>query len=62
MGFPKWSLNLYVTELGEPSENALRIVVAEGLLGESTTIEFAGHDLGEGRPIEIKDASRHFEI
>ena len=62
MEFPKGSLNLYVTELGEPSENALRIVVAEGLLGKSTAIEFAGHDLGEGRPIEITDASRHFEI
>ena len=62
MEFPKGSLNLYITEIGEPSENELRIVVAEGLLGESTAMEFAGHDLGEGRPIEITDASRHFEI
>ena len=62
MEFPKGSLKLYVTEIGEPSENELRIVVAEGLIGEPTAIEFAGHDLGEGRPIEISDASRSFEI
>ena len=62
MDFPKGPLNLYATEIGEPSENELRIVVTEGLLGEPTAIEFAGHDLGEGRPIEITDASRSFEI
>jgi hypothetical protein len=55
------SLNLYVRGIGEPPENELRIVVAEGLLGETTAIEFAGHDLSEGRPIEITDASRRFE-
>lgn len=33
MVFPKGSLYLYVTELAEPLQNGLRIVVAEGLLG-----------------------------
>ena len=62
MEFPSGSLNLYVTEIGEPSENELRVVVAEGLLGEPTRITFASHHLGEGRPIEVTDASRSFEI
>ena len=62
MEFPKGSINLYVTQLGEPSENELRIVVTEGLLGSPAPIEFAGHDLGEGRPIGITNASRSIEI
>ena len=62
MDFPKGSLNLFVTHLSEPAQNELRIVVTEGLLGELTGIAIAGHDLGEGRPIEITDASRSFEI
>lgn len=62
MDFPKGPLNLYVTHLSEPSENELRIVVAEGILGETTAIQFAGLDLGEGRPIEISAESRSFEL
>jgi hypothetical protein len=62
MEFPKGSINLYVTHLSEPAENELRIVVTEGVLGKQAAIEFAGHDLGEGRPIEITNESRSFEI
>ncbi|WP_417617024.1 hypothetical protein [Parasphingorhabdus sp.] len=62
MDFPKGSIDLYVTHLSEPADNELRIVVAEGVLGEQTDIKFAGHDLGQGRPIEITNASRSFVI
>jgi hypothetical protein len=37
-------------------------VVAEGLLGKPSPIDFAGIDLGHGRPIEITAESRHFEL
>lgn len=62
MEFPDGLLDLYVTEIGEPSENQLRIVVAEGLLGEPTQIDIDGIDLGEGRPILVTDRSRSFEL
>ncbi|MES2450871.1 MAG: hypothetical protein V4610_09910 [Pseudomonadota bacterium] len=62
MDFPEGHLNLYLTEIGEPSENRLRIVVAEGILGQPSPIKFDDVDLGEGRPIEISSESRHFEL
>lgn len=62
MDFPEGHINLYLTEIGEPSENRLRIVVAEGILGNLSPIELAGVDLGEGRPIEITGESRRFEL
>lgn len=61
MDFPKGHTNLYLTEIGEP-ENLLRIVVAEGVLGELSPIEFGDVDLGEGRSIEITAQSRRFEL
>jgi hypothetical protein len=60
--FPPGNLNLYVTEIGEPSDNRLRIVVGEGLLGAPEKIEEAGIDLGEGRPIVLTEESRFFEL
>lgn len=62
MEFPDGLLNLYLTDIGEPSENQLRIIVAEGLLGEPTKIDIDGVDLGEGRPILVTDESRSFEL
>lgn len=62
MEFPKGPLNLFLTEIGEPSDNELRIVVAEGLLGEPMKIELEGIDLGEGREIEVSSMSHSFEI
>jgi hypothetical protein len=62
MEFPNGLLNLYLTYIGEPSENQLRIVVAEGLLGETSKIDIDGVDLGEGRPILVTDHSRSFEL
>lgn len=62
LAFPKGFINLYVTEIGEPAENELRIVVTEGLLGDPTSINIEGIDLGEGRPIAITDESRSFEL
>ena len=60
--FPEGPLDLYLTEIGEPSDNRLRIVVAEGLLGEPTMIDMEGVSLGEGRPIVISDESQCFEL
>lgn len=60
--FPNGNLNLYLTEIGEPSDNQLRIVVGEGLLGAPERIEVTGIDLGEGRPIALTDESRFFEL
>ena len=62
MEFPEGNLNLYLTEIGEPSDNRLRIVVGEGLLGASERIKAAGVDLGEGRPIVLTGESRFFEL
>ena len=62
MEFPDGLLNLYLTDIGEPSENQLRIVVAEGLLGGPTKIDIDGVDLGEGRRILVTDESRSFEL
>jgi hypothetical protein len=62
MEFPQGLINLYLTAIGEPGENQLRIVVAEGLLGEPTKIDFDGIDLGEGRPILVTDESRSYEL
>ncbi|MFP5435662.1 MAG: hypothetical protein ACLGIM_21475, partial [Alphaproteobacteria bacterium] len=59
--FPKGHTNLYLIEIGEP-QNRLRIVVAEGVLGRPSPITFDDIDLGEGRPIEITDQSRRFEL
>lgn len=62
MEFPNGLLNLYLTAMEEPSENQLRIVVAEGLLGEPAKIDIDGVDLGEGRPILVTYESRSFEL
>ena len=62
MDFPEGRMDFYLVEIGEPSENTLRIVVAEGVLGNPSPIELDGIDLGEGRPIEITEESRYFEI
>lgn len=62
MEFPEGNLNLYLTEIGEPSDNRLRIVVGEGLLGNLKKIEGWGVDLGEGRPIALGPQSRFFEL
>jgi hypothetical protein len=60
--FPEGNLNLYLTAIGEPSDNRLRIVVGEGLLGAPERIDAAGIDLGEGRPVILTEESRFFEL
>ena len=62
MDFPNGHMNLFLTEIGEPSGNRLRIVVAEGILGRRLPIKFDDVDLGKGRPIEVTSESRHFEL
>lgn len=59
--FPKGHTDLYLIEIGE-LENGLRIVVAEGILGAPSPINFDDIDLGQGRPIEITEQSRKFEL
>lgn len=62
MDFPEGLMNLYLTEIGEPSDNRLRILVSEGIVGQPSPIKFGDVDLGEGRPIEMTVESRHFEL
>lgn len=62
MLFPVGDLNLYLTEIGEPDCNELQIVVAEGLLGETEKLKFADVDLGEARPLIVKEDSRAFQL
>jgi len=62
MEFPQGLINFYLTAIGEPAENQLRIVVAEGLLGAPTRIDFDGIGLGEGRPILVTNESISFEL
>ncbi len=62
MKFPEGHLNLFVAKIDEPAVGQLRIVVAEGMLGDIEPIEFADIDLGEVRPIQVTDESRFFEI
>jgi hypothetical protein len=60
--FPEGRLNLYLTEMGEPIEGGIRLVVTEAGLGAPEKFQIGGVDLGEGRPIVVTDASRSFEI
>jgi hypothetical protein len=62
MDFPDGSLNLFVIEIGEPSQNELRVVLAEAELGEVEPLTFHDVDMGEGRSMIITDRSRHFEL
>jgi hypothetical protein len=55
--FPKDLLSLFVIEIGEPRENDLRVVIAEGLVGPPTMMQ-----LGEARPVAPGESSRVFEL
>ena len=62
MDFPEGRLNLYLTEMHEPFDGAIRLVVTEAELGAAENIQIGGADFGEGQPIVISDDSRRFEI
>jgi hypothetical protein len=53
---------LSLADIGEPEENSLRLVVDEALaLEREETLEINGVSL-TGRPIEVTDESRRFEV
>jgi len=55
--------HLILAEIGEPEENALRIVVDEALVLDRTeSIEINGVSLSGIRPIEVTTDSRRFEL
>ena len=62
MQLPEGNLNLYLTTIGEPTCNQLRIVVTEGLLGDFEKVDLESNIFGEARPIIITDQSRSFEL
>ena len=62
MDFPGGLIDFYLTDIGEPAANRLRIVVAEGLLGELAKIDIDGVDLGKGRPFLVTNESRSYEL
>ncbi|MDB5707614.1 MAG: hypothetical protein JWN66_4730 [Sphingomonas bacterium] len=62
MEFPGGPLNLFMTEIGEPEENTLRVVVTEGELGDLTSVDMAGTEISGARPIEMGPDSRKFEF
>jgi hypothetical protein len=55
--FPKGRISLFLTEIGEPSNNDLRLVVAEGIAGPLENTQF-----GEARRIAPDETSRVFEL
>lgn len=62
MEFPTGNLNLFLTEIAEPSEHQLRVVVGEGLLGPPQRMADTEIEFGEVRPIELTKESRFFEL
>jgi hypothetical protein len=60
--FPDGLLNLFVTEIGEPEQNMLRIVVAEGVRSPIAKLEIEGMDFGPGHSIDVTTDSRLFEL
>lgn len=62
MEFPAGRLNLYLTDISEPEDNSLRIVLCEAVLGRATSIEVGEVEIGDVRPMEIGDTSRVIEV
>jgi len=60
--FPSGSRNLYMTEIGEPFDNQLRIIIREGRLGEPTVIDDPFFNVDNVRPIEVTDKSPAWEL
>ena len=62
MNFPTGRMDLYLTDIGEPRDNQLRLVVAEAVLGEITSIDDADFRIENVRPMIVTDSSRVFEL
>lgn len=62
MDFPSGCLNLLLTEIGEPEENSLRIVVVEGIAGAPSSLAIGASRIDDVRPIKIRPESRAYEF
>jgi hypothetical protein len=62
MDFPTGRRNLYLTEIGEPFDNQLRVVICEAVLGDPATIDEKDFKIENVRPMEVTDQSRFFEL
>lgn len=60
--FPSGRLDLYLTELGEPLDNQLRVVVWQASLGERTMIDDPDFHIDNVRPIEVNEQSPVWEL
>jgi hypothetical protein len=55
--------SLSVRELGEPHDNALRLVLQEGIVNSrSETVDFAGARISNVHRVEVTHKSRSFEL
>ncbi|MES1970812.1 MAG: hypothetical protein V4472_00015 [Pseudomonadota bacterium] len=62
INFPSGRLDLYLTEIGEPLDNELRVVVRQASLGQSTTIDDPPFTIENVRPIEVTGKSAAWEL
>ncbi len=54
---------LYLDSISEPESNSLRLVLSEGIVSDHTESLVVGDTtIPDVRPIEVTDASRHFEV
>ncbi|WP_158013883.1 hypothetical protein [Sphingomonas sanxanigenens] len=60
--FPPGRLDLYLTEIGEPLDNQLRIVVRQASLGKSTIIDDPIFAIENVRQIEVTSQSLTWEL
>lgn len=60
--FPVGRLDLYLTDISEPVDNQLRVVVWQASLGEETAIDDGGFKVDDIRPIEVTEASPAWEL
>jgi hypothetical protein len=57
MDFPAGPRDLYLTEIGEPIDNQLRIVLCEAVLGDVTNIDDGDFNIQCVRPMAVTDQS-----
>jgi hypothetical protein len=54
---------LYLDGISEPETNSLRLVLIEGIVSDRTeTLVIGDADIPDVRPVEVTEASRHFEV
>lgn len=60
--FPSGRLDLYLTEIGEPLDNQLRVVVRQASLGKSTIVDEPFFKIENVRSIEVMGQSTAWEL